>query len=266
MSHVIAIANQKGGVGKTTTAVNLGASLAAAEMRTLIVDMDPQGNATSGLGVRARDLKASLYSVLLDYGSLASAIRRRVHLPMLDVVPTTTELAGAEVELAGMPDRETRLRQALLGIRDLYDFILVDCPPAMGLLTLNTLVAADTVLVPLQPEFFALEGLSQFSETIQLVQRHLNPSLGIEGVLLTMYDGRLGLAREVAEEARRFFGNRTFRTKIPRNVRLAEAPGFGQPVLLYDAASAGSQAYLNLASEVIARSPMLLVDGHRVGA
>jgi chromosome partitioning protein len=266
MSHVIAIANQKGGVGKTTTAVNLGASLAAAEKRTLIVDMDPQGNASSGLGVRGRERRASLYSVLLDYDSLASAIVRGVHLPLLDVVPTTTELAGAEVELADLPDRESRLRRALHGIRDMYDFVLVDCPPAMGLLTLNTLVAADTVLVPLQPEFFALEGLSQFADTVRLVQRRLNPGLGIEGVLLTMYDGRLSLSREVAAEARRFFGNRTFRTRIPRNVRLAEAPGFGKPALLYDASSAGAQSYLALASEVIARSPMLLVDGHRVGA
>lgn len=266
MSHVIAIANHKGGVGKTTTAVNLGASLAAAEKRTLIVDMDPQGNASSGLGVRNKDLKASLYSVLLDYDSLGSAIVRSVHLPLLDVVPTTTELAAAEVELADMPDRETRLRQALHGIRDMYDFVLVDCPPAMGLLTLNTLVAANTVLIPLQPEFFALEGLSRFAETIQLVQRRLNPGLGVEGVLLTMFDKRLSLANEVAEEAQHFFGDRTLRTRIPRNVRLAEAPGFGQPTLLYDAASAGAQSYLALAAEIIARSPMLLIDGHRVGA
>lgn len=264
MSHVIAIANQKGGVGKTTTAINLGASLAAAEKRVLIIDMDPQGNATSGLGVNARSAKASIYGVLLNRLPLGSAILRGVHFPLLDVVPTTTSLVGAEAELVGQPQWQFRLREALDGTRDMYDFILVDCPPALGVLTLNTLVAADTVLIPLQAEYFALEGLSQFAETISVVKRHLNPRLGIEGLLLTMYDGRLKLAQQVAEEARQHFNGRIFRTVIPRNVRLAEAPSFGKPTLLYDVASGGSQAYLTLANEIILRAAMMEVDGHRI--
>lgn len=262
MSHVIAIANQKGGVGKTTTAVNLGASLAAAEQRTLVIDMDPQGNATSGLGVKPSPNRPSLYGVLLDLAPLGSAVVRSVHFPFLDVVPTTLDLVGAEVELADQPERELRLRRALDGLRDMYDFILIDCPPSMGLLTLNTLAAADSVLIPLQPEYFALEGLSQFAETIDLVRQYLNPSLGVEGVLLTMFDGRLKLSQHIAEEATRFFGDRTFRTAIPRNVRLAEAPGFGKPVLIYDIESPGAKGYLALAGELIARAPMLQVDRH----
>jgi chromosome partitioning protein len=264
MSHVIAIANQKGGVGKTTTAINLGASLAAAEQRVLIIDMDPQGNATSGLGVNARSAKSTLYGVLLNRLPLGSAIIRGVHFPLLDVIPTTVSLVGAEAELVGQPRWQFRLREALDGTREMYDFILIDCPPALGVLTLNTLVAADTVLIPLQPEYFALEGLSQFSETLEVVREHLNPRLGVEGVLLTMYDGRLKLAQQVSEEARTHFEGRIFRTVVPRNVRLAEAPSFGQPTLLYDVSSAGAQAYLALAREVILRSPMMDVDGHRI--
>ena len=263
MSHVIAIANQKGGVGKTTTAINLGASLAAAEKRVLILDMDPQGNATSGLDVNARAPRSSLYGVLLNRLPLGSAIVRGVHFPLLDVVPTTTNLVGAEAELVGQPQWQFRLREALDGVRDMYDYILIDCPPALGVLTLNTLVAADTVLIPLQAEFFSLEGLSNFSETIGVVRQHLNPGLGIEGVLLTMYDGRLKLAQQVAEEAHSYFEGRVFRTAIPRNIRLAEAPSFGRPALLYDVTSAGAQAYLSLAQEIIVRSPMMEVDGHR---
>lgn len=264
MSHVIAIATQKGGVGKTTTAVNLGASLAAAEKRTLVIDMDPQGNASSGLGVSGRNARASLFGVLLDYKPLGPAIQRSVHLPLLDVVPTTVDLVGAGVSLASQPDRESRLRRALDGIRDMYDFILLDCSPEFALLTLNSLVAADTVLIPLQPEFFALEGLSRFSETVQVVRRHMNPRLGLEGILLTMYDARLRLAQQVAAEARQFFGARVFRTAIPRNVTLAEAPSFGKPALLYDVASPGAQAYLSLAQEILLRAPMLDVDGNRL--
>jgi chromosome partitioning protein len=264
MSHVIAVANQKGGVGKTTTAINLGASLAAAEQRVLVIDMDPQGNATSGLGVNARSTKASLYGVLLSRQPLGSAVVRAVQFPLLDVVPTTTSLVGAEAELVAQPRWQFRLREALDGVRDLYDYVLIDCPPALGVLTLNTLVAADTVLIPLQVEFFALEGLSRFAETLDVVREHLNPSLGVEGILLTMFDGRLRLAHQVAEDARGYFGGRVFRTAIPRNIRLAEAPSFGKPALLYDAASGGAQSYLSLANEVILRSPMMDVDGHRL--
>lgn len=264
MSHVIAIANQKGGVGKTTTAINLGASLAAAEKRVLIVDMDPQGNATSGLGVSTRSTKASIYGVLLNRLPVGSAIIRSVHLPLLDVVPTDQNLVGAEAELVGQPRWQFRLREALDGTRDMYDFILIDCPPALGVLTLNTLVAADTVLIPLQAEYFALEGLSQFAETLSVVRKHLNPRLGVEGVLMTMYDGRLKLAQQVSDEAHEHFEGRVFKTSIPRNVRLAEAPSFGKPALLYDLTSGGAQAYLSLANEVILRSVMMDVDGHRL--
>lgn len=261
MSHVIAIANQKGGVGKTTTAINLGASLAAAEKRVLVIDMDPQGNATSGLGVNAKATKASIYGVLLNRLPLGSAIARSVHFPLLDVVPTTTSLVGAEAELIGQPQWQFRLREALDGTRDMYDFVLVDCPPALGVLTLNTLVAADSVLIPLQAEYFALEGLSQFAETVSIVRKHLNPRLEIEGLLLTMFDGRLKLAQQVADEAWKYFQGRIFETVVPRNVRLAEAPSFGSPVITYDAASPGSQAYLTLANEIILRSRIPAYEG-----
>ena len=263
MSHVIAIANQKGGVGKTTTAINLGASLAAAEKRVLIIDMDPQGNATSGLGVDARVAKSTIYGVLLNHLPLGSAIVRGVHFPLLDVIPTTVSLVGAEAELVGQPQWQFRLREALDGTRDMYDFVLIDCPPALGVLTLNTLVASDSVLIPLQPEYFALEGLSQFAETIEVVRSHLNPRLGVEGVLLTMYDGRLKLAQQVSDEARKYFEGRIFQTVIPRNVRLAEAPSFGTPTLLYDVTSTGAQAYLSLAQEVILRSAVPFDGVHR---
>lgn len=254
MSHVIAIANHKGGVGKTTTAVNLGASLAAAERRVLIIDLDAQANATSGLGVSPADSRASLYGVLMDQSTIGSAVHRSRQLRFLDVVPATPDLAAAEVELAELPERPFRLRRALEGFRDLYDFILIDCPPAIGLLTLNALAAADSVLVPLQPEFFALEGLASFAELIEMVQERVNPRLQVEGVLLTMYDGRLKLAREVEAEAERVFGRAALRTYIPRNVTLAEAPGFGRPALLYSASSVGATAYLELAQEIIRRS------------
>ncbi|MGD8319566.1 MAG: ParA family protein [Gemmatimonadota bacterium] len=253
MSRVIAIANQKGGVGKTTTAINLGASLAVAEKRTLVVDIDPQGNATSGLGLEPRNDLSTVYDVLLGERSAAEAVSAAVHFPYLDVIPSTRDLVGAEIELVQASQRERILRHALEPLRDAYDYILVDCPPSLGLLTLNTLTAADSVLIPIQCEFYALEGLSQLLNTIRLVQRGLNPPLDIEGVLLTMFDRRLNLSRQVAEEAREYFGAKVYRTPIPRNVRLAEAPSFGQPIVLYDVMSQGAQAYLALAREMLAR-------------
>ena len=253
MARVIAIANQKGGVGKTTTAVNLGASLAVAERRTLVVDIDPQGNATSGLGHEPEEGGHSIYDVLVNDAAISETRVRALGLDHLDLVPSTRDLVGAEIELVSAIARETILRRALDEIRDEYDFILVDCPPSLGLLTLNTLTAADSVLIPIQCEYFALEGLSQLLNTVRLVQRGLNSDLEIEGVLLTMYDKRLNLSRQVASEAREYFGDRVFRTVIPRNVRLAEAPSFGQPILQYDVLSTGSQSYLGLARELIRR-------------
>jgi chromosome partitioning protein len=253
MSRVIAIANQKGGVGKTTTAINLGACLAVAEKRTLIIDIDPQGNATSGLGIQRGEVERSIYDVLVDGVEVNGATRHDIHFPFLHLVPSTRDLVGAEVELVNQPQRELVLRGALELVRDDYDFILVDCPPSLGLLTLNTMAAADSVLIPIQCEFYALEGLSQLLNTVRLVQRNLNPGLEIDGVLLTMFDQRLNLSRQVAEEAKEYFGDRVYTTVIPRNVRLAEAPSFGKPIVLYDILSAGAQAYLRLARELLAR-------------
>jgi chromosome partitioning protein len=251
MSRVIAIANQKGGVGKTTTAINLGAGLAVAERRTLIVDLDPQGNATSGIGLDRATLDGSIYDVLVDGAAVTDVRVARVHFPFLDVVPSSQDLVGAEVELVARPHRELVLRHALETVRNEYDYVLLDCPPSLGLLTLNVLSAADTVLIPIQCEFYALEGLSQLLNTVRLVQQSMNPKLQIEGVLLTMYDQRLNLSRQVAEEAKEYFGSRVFRSVIPRNVRLAEAPSFGKPIVLYDVLSAGAQSYLALAREII---------------
>ena len=251
MSRIIAIANQKGGVGKTTTAINLGASLAVAEKKTLVVDIDPQGNATSGLGVEDRESRATVYDILIDGKSIADTTIKGVHFPCLDLVPSTRDLVGAEIELVEAPNRERVLSRALNEVREEYDYILVDCPPSLGLLTLNTLTAADSVMIPIQCEFYALEGLSQLLNTVRLVQRGLNPELDIEGVLLTMFDRRLNLSKQVAAEAREYFGSKVYRTSIPRNVRLAEAPSFGEPIVLYDVLSAGAQAYLALASEMI---------------
>jgi chromosome partitioning protein len=253
MARVIAIANQKGGVGKTTTAVNLGASLAVAERKTLIIDIDPQGNATSGLGYDGGEIVTSIYDVLVNERTIAEARVQGARFGPLDLVPSTRDLVGAEIELVSAIARETILRSALAEIRDEYDFVLVDCPPSLGLLTLNTLTAADSVLIPIQCEFYALEGLSQLLNTVRLVQRGLNTGLEIEGVLLTMFDRRLNLSRQVAAEAREYFGDRVFETVIPRNVRLAEAPSFGQPIVQYDALSAGAQSYLLLARELIRR-------------
>ena len=254
LSRIIAIANQKGGVGKTTTAINLGACLAVAERRTLVIDIDPQSNATSGLGVQKERIQSSIYDLLVDGVSIRDVIVPEVHFPYLDVAPATRDLVGVEVELVNRKGRETILRDALAPIRDEYDFILIDAPPSLGMLTLNTLAAADSVLIPIQCEFYALEGLSQLLNTVRIVQRNLNPGLQIEGVLLTMYDGRLNLSRQVAEEAKEYFGPKVFRATIPRNVRIAEAPSFGDPIVLYDILSVGAKSYLALAQEVIKRS------------
>ena len=253
VARVIAIANQKGGVGKTTTAVNLAASLAAAEQRTLLVDGDPQGNATSGVGVQPDQIRATVYDVLIGDRPIEDAVIHHVHFKHLDVLPATPDLAGAEVELVERPNRERLFRIAVSALRSNYDYILIDCPPSLGLITLNMLAASDALLIPLQCEYYALEGLSQLLNTVHLIQRSINPDLAIHGVLLTMYDARLNLSRQVAAEAREYFGGEVFETVVPRNVRLAEAPSFGKPIILYDVASVGAQAYMNVAKELLRR-------------
>jgi chromosome partitioning protein len=263
MARVLAIANQKGGVGKTTTAINLGASLAVAEQRVLVIDIDPQGNATSGLGVEKQEGLPTIYDVLVEGRPMRECILQGLHFDTLDLVPSDRNLVGAEIELVDRMERERILKAALEEVRGSYDYILVDCPPSLGLLTLNTLTAADAVLIPIQCEFYALEGLSQLLSTVRLVQRGLNPTLDIEGVLLTMFDRRLNLSKQVAEEAREYFGTKVFDTTIPRNVRLAEAPSFGQPIATYDVLSPGAQGYLSLANELLRVKP---APGGRGGA
>jgi chromosome partitioning protein len=254
VARVIAIANQKGGVGKTTTAVNLAASLAVAEQRTLLIDGDPQGNASSGIGIPSESIQRTVYDVIIRAADIEAATHHAVQFRHLDVVPATAHLAGAEVELVDQPNRETAMREAIDRVRENYDYVLIDCPPSLGLITINMLAAADALLIPLQCEYYALEGLSQLLSTVHLVQQNLNEHLTIEGVLLTMYDARLNLSRQVALDARDYFRQQVFDAVIPRNIRLAEAPSFGKPIILYDLASVGAQAYMNVAKELLQRA------------
>lgn len=251
MAKIIAVANQKGGVGKTTTSVNLAACLAAKQQKVLLVDCDPQGNASSGYGIEKSALDQTIYQVLIDNVAVKTVIQPTEF--KVDVLPANIELAGAEVELVAAISRETRLKRALDTVKAAYDYIIIDCPPSLGLLTLNSLAAADSVLMPIQCEFYALEGVSQLMNTIELVRNNLNPCLEIEGVVMTMYDSRTKLAEQVVAEVRENFGDVVYKTMIPRTVRLSEAPSYGQPIIYYDKRSKGADVYRNLAEEVIAR-------------
>lgn len=253
LSKIIAIANQKGGVGKTTTSVNLSSCLAYKGKKVLVIDIDPQGNTTSGLGVDKKNIKQSIYDVLINDVSIEETIVDSC-LENLKLCPSNIQLAGAEVELVSVISRENRVKSAISGIKDEFDFIIIDCPPSLGLLTLNSLTAADTILVPIQCEYYALEGLSQLMNTVKLVQKHLNPRLDVEGVVLTMFDARTNLSIQVVDEVKKYFKNKVYQTIIPRNVRLSEAPSYGLPIILYDGKSKGAESYMDLAEEVIAYS------------
>lgn len=249
MARIIAVANQKGGVGKTTTSVNLGACLAALGKRTLLIDIDPQGNTTSGIGVNKADVNSCIYDVLINEVNTVESIQP-TEIDGLDIVPATIQLAGAEIELVPTISREVRLRKALTPLKNKYEYIIIDCPPSLGLLTINALTAADSVLIPIQCEYYALEGLSQLLNTIRLVQKHLNTNLEIEGVLLTMLDARTNLGLQVIEDVKKYFREKVYQTIIPRNVRLSEAPSHGQPIISYDPKSRGAEVYMDLAKEV----------------
>jgi chromosome partitioning protein len=254
VAKVITIANQKGGVGKTTTAVNLAASIAVAELPTLLIDIDPQANASSGLGVDPRDTRKNIYDVITASVDPNDVIVK-TDMPYLSLLPSNINLVGAEVELVDIENREHIIAGIVEKVRGKYEYMLIDCPPSLGLLTLNGLVAGDSVLIPVQCEYYALEGLGQLLNTITIVQQNLNPKLEIEGVLLTMFDGRLRLSNQILEEVRKYFGDKVFSTVITRNVRLSEAPSYGKPVLLYDAVSSGSKNYMELAKEFLKRQP-----------
>ncbi|MBW8051790.1 MAG: ParA family protein [Cytophagales bacterium] len=253
MGKIIAIANQKGGVGKTTTAINLSASLAALEYKTLLVDADPQANSTSGLGREPKNIKKSIYECMLN-GLTAKEIILKSGINFLELLPAHIDLVGAELEMINLPNREEKIKESLADVKDQYDYIIIDCPPSLGLITVNALTSADSVLIPVQCEYFALEGLGKLLKTIKIIQSRLNTALAIEGILLTMYDVRLRLSNQVVEEVRKHFQQLTFDTIIPRNIRLSESPSFGIPVLAHDAESKGTISYMNLAQEIIQKN------------